>query len=58
MKSQRKEFKVLGLIPEFIKCCSGIDPSILRDQSLNRIFWTLGSLAEPHFLDAGIDTRP
>ena len=23
---------------------------ILRDQSLNRILWTLGSLPEPHFL--------
>ena len=27
----------------------------LRDQSLNCILWTLGSLPETHFFDAGID---
>ena len=48
----------MELIPEFIKCCSGIDPSILRDQSLNHILWALGSFPEPHFLDAAIDPRP
>ena len=53
IKSQRKE-----LVPEFIKCCSGIDPSILRDQFLIQILWTLGSLPEPHFFHAGIDPRP
>ena len=58
IKSQRKEFEVPRSIPEFIKCCSGIGPSILRDQSLNCILWTLGSLPEPHFFDAGIDPRP
>ena len=58
IKSQRKEFEVLGLIPESIKCCSGIGPSILRDQSHNSILWTLGSLPEPHFFDAGIYPRP
>ena len=47
------EFKVLGLIPEFIKCCSGIGPSILRDQSLKCILRTHGSLTEPHFLTLG-----
>ena len=49
IKSQRKELEVLGLIPESIKCCSGIGPSILRDQSHNSILWTLGSLPEPLF---------
>ena len=48
-KSQRKEFVILGLIPESIKCCSGIGPSILRDQSDSSIVWTLGSLPEPNF---------
>ena len=56
--SQRKEFEVLRLIPEFIKCSSWIGPSILRDQSLNRILRTLGALPEPHFFDAGVDPRP
>ena len=37
---------------------SGIGPSILSDQSLNCILWTLGSLPEPHFFDAGTDPRP
>ena len=58
IKSQRIEFEVLGLIQEFIKCCSGIGPSILKDQSLNLILWTLGSLPELHFFDAGINSRP
>ena len=53
IKYQRKEFEVLGLIPDSIKCCSGIGPSILRDQSLNSILRTLGSLPEPNFFMLG-----
>ena len=53
IKYQRKEFEVLGLIPDSIKCCSGIGPTILRDQSLNSILRTLGSLPEPNFFMLG-----
>ena len=41
MKSQRKVFEVLGLIPESTKCCSGLGPSILKD----------------HIVDSGITSR-